>query len=245
MRPGPLVSAALLVVTLLAGCTATSEPSLRTTEQDATAGPQRSSSSDPRDQQFITDLRQRLNEDPQIANLMVTTMGEEQLAAIGRQDCDLIRVGKYQDAVALVGKDRPGSRVWKTVNTMDTLIPSALSVYCPELAPAFHTWATTPAGPQTPLSDTATLTVTSNKSRASTITYATWAGVQQANTQALPWSTTALVPHGDLTGVILTISAQADSGDTDTTITCTISVAGTVKATNTSIGGYSVVTCSL
>lgn len=230
-------------VIVLAACT----PVKSSGEKPPAASPSvtPSATADPQDEAFIADLLPRLDSDPQIAQMMIDAMGKEQLIEVGRQDCELIAAGQYEEASNLKGIDQPRFSVWKTLNPFTSLIPSSLAVYCPDQTAGFNTWATTPAGPQTPLSDTATIKVTSNKPIASTITYTTWSGVQQANSQTLPWSTTALVPHGDLTGVQLAVSAQTDSGDADTTITCAIDVAGTVKAQNTSTGAYSVVNCSL
>ena len=241
----PVVVVLLVVLT---GCTAPVAPSR------ATASPSIPTASSPSfaptDVAYLQDVTKRLESSSSVgaylADARIKLVGERELIDIGKSDCADISAGQDFHASNHTPHDPAGlAPFWNGVNALTTFIPAALAAYCPQNTAAFAKWASTPAGPQVPLSDTATLTITSNTVSASTITYATWAGVEQTNDAALPWSTTALVPHGGLTGVTLAINAQLGSGSADASISCSIAVAGVVKSTNTSTGPYSVVSCSL
>jgi copper(I)-binding protein len=93
---------------------------------------------------------------------------------------------------------------------------------------------------------TVVYSVTSNGSGTALITYATFTGggMQQAQdaSATLPWTKTLTLSSGGMN--IMSLVAQASSGANDQSISCSISRGGRVIATNTSTGGYAVVTCS-
>ena len=92
---------------------------------------------------------------------------------------------------------------------------------------------------------TVVYSVTSDGSATGSSTYAsfTGGGMHQAQdtNAALPWSK-ILTLSGEMN--IMSLVAQASSGASDQSISCSISRGGRVIATNTSTGGYAVVTCS-
>lgn len=82
--------------------------------------------------------------------------------------------------------------------------------------------------------------------QAADITYATFngngtSGEQQDSGAALPWSKT-VTGKGDFSD--FTLSAQGSINGGGTSISCSITVDGKVKATQTSTGQYSVVSCN-
>jgi hypothetical protein len=93
---------------------------------------------------------------------------------------------------------------------------------------------------------TVVYSVTSNGSGTALITYATFTGggMQQAQdaSATLPWTKTLTLSSVGMN--IMSLVAEASSGANDQSISCSISRGGRVIATNTSTGGYAVVTCS-
>lgn len=89
--------------------------------------------------------------------------------------------------------------------------------------------------------------VTSDAASAATITYFTLnngqSGQESANGAALPWTKELTLKQTgafDFNSMTLTAMSGADA----TTITCTITVNGVVKSTQTSTGAYAMVTCN-
>lgn len=67
-------------------------------------------------------------------------------------------------------------------------------------------------------------------------------GQEQANGAALPWSKTVDLGSGPFNFSSLSLTAQAAQGATS--ISCTITIDGKVKAQQTSTGPFAVVSCS-
>jgi hypothetical protein len=89
--------------------------------------------------------------------------------------------------------------------------------------------------------------VTSDAATAATISYFTFnngqSGQESANGAALPWTKELTLKQTgafDFNSMTLTAMSGADA----TTITCTITVNGVVKSTQTSTGAYAMVTCN-
>jgi len=247
---GAAAAAALLLVVLLVTlqpAPADHERALSAHTSTSTPTPSEPSlSSD--DAAYLMDVRSRLEVDPDLEDIEMDYLGTSELIAVGQQICADAESGDYDAASKELGTDHDGGTVWMSLDPYKTIIPAALETYCPDSESAFNKWANTPASPPVVVSDTATITISgTNVSQASTITYSIGlAGdITQANSATLPWKTTFKVPHDDVADSHALVSAQADSGSTETRISCTIAIAGKTVVTNTSTGPYAVVNCTL
>lgn len=94
---------------------------------------------------------------------------------------------------------------------------------------------TTPAAPAT---HTVVYNITSSGPTTADLTYKTPTGIQQQQGIAVP--STGITLPGVSSGEFLSISAQLND---DADITCTITVDGTVIASNTSSGDFAIASC--
>ncbi len=198
------------------------------------------------DRAYLAAVTNALDPDPTMGALRLKALDPDQVLVVGKRDCKYLEAGQYGAASRTV--QLPGETpAWATIDPFVAILPAAMATWCPEVTAKFNTWANTPAGPPVPLNDPGVWSVSSNYKTSTSISFSAGPSgqVTQANGAALPWSENFLAPHADLAETHATIVAQSGSGAADTTITCAISVAGTVLQTNTSTGAYAVVTCSL